>query len=377
MKPSKKTVELVVYIGRLSPFHLGHATVITNMLRNYDYSLIILGSSFQPRTIKNPWTFAERKSLITEWLNSTEYADKANKVFIEPGLDVPYNDTAWITNINAIVEATVAKILAEDPQKYSAESVEVEVTLTGADRDDSTYYLKYFPNFKKDLIEYDEKISRALSATIVRDIYFGGVFNDKPIDEVTTELLMKSFLPKSTNDFLERFKATEEYAALQREYKFITNYKKAWESAPYPPIFVTVDSVVIQSGHILLIERKAEPGKGLFALPGGFVNQKERLLDAAVRELREETKLKVPVPVIKGSQVKKEVFDLPDRSLRGRTITIAFLFKLAETGVLPEVKGGDDAKRAMWVPLSQVQNMREQLFEDHFHIIESMVGGTL
>jgi bifunctional NMN adenylyltransferase/nudix hydrolase len=194
---------------------------------------------------------------------------------------------------------------------------------------------------------------------------------------MTTELLMKSFLPKSTNDFLERFKVTEEYAALQREYKFITNYKKAWESAPYPPIFVTVDSVVVQSGHILLIERKAEPGKGLFALPGGFVNQKERLLDAAVRELREETKLKVPMPVIKGSQVKKEVFDLPDRSLRGRTITIAFLFKLAETGVLPEVKGGDDAKRAMWVPLSQVQNMREQLFEDHFHIIESMVGGAL
>ena len=373
MKPSKKTVKLVVYIGRLSPFHLGHATVISNMLRNYDYSLIILGSSYQPRTIKNPWSFDERKAMIQDWMwESEEFSDKLNKTFIVPGFDVPYNDTAWITNINTSVETTIASIIAEFDVP-----VNVEVTLTGADRDDSTYYLKYFPNFKKALIEHDEKISRALSATIVRDIYFGGVFNDKPIDDVTTELLMKSFLPKSTNTFLDSFKATEAYGALQREYKFITAYKKSWESAPYAPIFVTVDSVVIQSGHILLIERKAEPGKGLFALPGGFVNQKERLLDAAVRELREETKLRVPVPVIKGSQLKKEVFDLPDRSLRGRTITVAFLFKLAETGELPDVKGSDDARRAMWVPLSQVQNMREVMFEDHYHIIESLVGGSL
>ena len=64
---------------------------------------------------------------------------------------------------------------------------------------------------------------------------------------------------------------------------------------------MTVDAVVVQSGHILLVKRGDMPGKGLWALPGGFLNQEETMLDGAIRELKEETKIKVPVPVLKGS----------------------------------------------------------------------------
>ncbi|NCV82699.1 MAG: NUDIX domain-containing protein, partial [Actinobacteria bacterium] len=76
-----------------------------------------------------------------------------------------------------------------------------------------------------------------------------------------------------------------------REREFIASYKKQYESLPYPPIFVTADAVVIQSGHVLMIKRRSEPGRGLWALPGGFVNANtdKSVEDAAIRELREET----------------------------------------------------------------------------------------
>ena len=68
------------------------------------------------------------------------------------------------------------------------------------------------------------------------------------------------------------FVNTPIYDYLKQEHDYILGYRRAWEAAPYPPTFVTTDAVVVQSGHILLIQRKAAPGKGLWALPGGFLN---------------------------------------------------------------------------------------------------------
>jgi len=129
----------------------------------------------------------------------------------------------------------------------------------------------------------------------------------------------------------------------------------------------------VQSGHVLMIKRRSEPGKGLWAFPGGFVNAKtdRSLVDAMIRELREETGLKIPEKVIKGSITKQKTFDAIDRSARGRTITTAFLVQL-EGAELPKVKGMDDAEKAKWVPIAEVK--REECFEDHFEILQDMVG---
>jgi bifunctional NMN adenylyltransferase/nudix hydrolase len=179
-------------------------------------------------------------------------------------------------------------------------------------------------------------------------------------------------LPKSVNEQLQRFLASEAYHTIRQEQTFITDYKAGWANAPYTPTFVTVDAVVVQSGYVLLVTRKAFPGKGQLALPGGFIQPNERLAQSMLRELREETRLKVPAPVLMGSVRRQQVFDSPYRSTRGRTITHAFYIELPPDTHLPKVKGGDDAKHAQWVPLAGLEP--REMYEDHYDIIQEMVG---
>jgi bifunctional NMN adenylyltransferase/nudix hydrolase len=179
-------------------------------------------------------------------------------------------------------------------------------------------------------------------------------------------------LPDAVQRNLIEFRRTKVFKDIVEEYEFVQTYKKSWEAAPYAPIFVTTDSVVYTSGHVLLVKRGARPGKGLWAFPGGFLNPNETILAGTIRELKEETKLKVPVPVLKGSAVATKVFDDPHRSSRGRTITHATLFNLAPSIKLPDIKRGDDAKEARWWPAAEVK--REILFEDHYDIHIAMSG---
>jgi bifunctional NMN adenylyltransferase/nudix hydrolase len=179
-------------------------------------------------------------------------------------------------------------------------------------------------------------------------------------------------IPESVNNFLLKFSLTDAFTQLKSELQFVRDYKKQWEVSPYPVKHATVDSVVEQSGHILLVKRKAEPGKGLWALPGGHLNEFEKQLDGAIRELREETKIKVPEAVLRGSIRDHETFDDPYRSTLGRVITKAYHFKLADDVTLPKVKGADDAEKAKWVPISELRE--EDFFDDHYFIIQYFLG---
>jgi bifunctional NMN adenylyltransferase/nudix hydrolase len=115
----------------------------------------------------------------------------------------------------------------------------------------------------------------------------------------------------------------------------------------------------------------------LLALPGGFVEADERIREAAIRELREETgiadsKGQIP-PAMLASFIedsRTHVFDAPYRSLRGRIITHAFLFRLPDRRKLFRVKGADDAAHASWHRIGDLTP--QMFFEDHWSIIEQM-----
>lgn len=127
-------------------------------------------------------------------------------------------------------------------------------------------------------------------------------------------------------------------------------------------IAVTVDSVVFckteKDFKVLLVQRKNDPFKDLWALPGGFVNENEDLETAAIRELKEETGVKVE------SMEQVKAFGKPNRDPRGHTISIAFLSRIyCEEDLTPS----DDAKDAKWFKIEKLLDM--DLAFDHDEII--------
>lgn len=132
----------------------------------------------------------------------------------------------------------------------------------------------------------------------------------------------------------------------------------------YPRPSVTADCVVItkeDTPQVLLIQRGFEPFKGCWALPGGFMNMDETTEQCAIRELEEETGLKI-------SDVRQiGAFSKVDRDPRGRTITVAYL---AIVDAPLEVKGLDDAAKAQWFPLSTLP----PLAFDHADILREAIA---
>lgn len=335
--------DALIFIGRFQPPHRGHLDVLRRALSQATRVCILIGSTDRPRTIKDPFSYDERRQMILALFDEAE----RERVVIAPVQDSMYNDGDWLRWI----QDAVASELGDTSGR--------RIGLIGHEKDGSSYYLRMFPQWE--FVETDA--TEDISATEIREQLFAERNNS----------FVSWAVPAPVHDWLERFRTRPEFAQLKSEAEFIAGYQKAWAAAPYPVTFVTVDALVVHSGHILLVRRRSEPGRGLWALPGGFVNQDERLETACIRELREETGLKLPEPVLRGSIKDRQVFDHPQRSLRGRTITHAFLFHFP-VGELPRVKGGDDADKARWVPLNTFARMRDVMFEDHFDIAYHFLG---
>lgn len=357
-KNSSRKFKYAVVIGRFQPLHFGHQRLIEEALRAADRVIVVVGSDRKPRSFKNPFTFDERERMVRSCLRGPEQM----RVSVVGVGDSPYNDQLWIASIQSAVD----RLIVQDGTTGPEPVMPPKVALLGHLKDASSYYLKLFPSWEF----VGHHAVESIHATNLRSLYF---------DPEHRGQLARADLPDGTAAFLDQFSHTGDYAALADERAFLVDYKTKYRYAgsDFPPIYTTVDAVVVEAGHILLVQRKFHPGKGTWALPGGFVGQHERLQDAAIRELKEETRLKVPVPVLKGSLKASHVFDAPDRSQRGRTITHGFFFELSHnqwTG-LSDVRADDDAADVRWVPIAEFLAMPEHMYEDHFFIANYFLGG--
>lgn len=342
--------DCLVFIGRFQPPHLGHLAIIREALKRARQVIILMGSAWQARSLRNPWRFDERQTMLRAAFDDADN----QRLEITPLLDALYNDDVWVRDVQRKVRDLAAPAKARLPR----------IGLIGASRGQSSYYLSLFPQWESVSVPSVEGIS----ASQIRERLFRSPSSTE--DYLTTGAFHD--LPPGVVERVKRFCHTSAYQRLLEEQQLLDQYRQAWTHAPYPPIFVTVNAVVVQSGHVLLVRRTAAPGKGLYALPGGFINPHERLLDACLRELRERIRLKVPEPVLKGSLRGQRLFDEPHRSWRGRTLAEAFYFALRPDQQLPRlkpVKGGDHAR---WVALADLEP--ESLFEDHFFIIQNFLG---
>ena len=131
----------------------------------------------------------------------------------------------------------------------------------------------------------------------------------------------------------------------------------------YPRPALTVDTVVFcgpaEARKLLLVRRGTDPFKTCWALPGGFVDEGERPVEAARRELAEETGL-----IWEGPLVPVGAFGDPGRDPRGWTVSAVYLADagLEEVYVVP----GDDAAEARWFFTDE---MPKPLAFDHEEIV--------
>ncbi len=121
-------------------------------------------------------------------------------------------------------------------------------------------------------------------------------------------------------------------------------------------ITLTVDAIIPYKGGIVLVKRKNDPFKDYYALPGGIVEYGEKVEDALIREVREETCLIVEVYKLVG------VYSDPNRDPRGHFVSVCFI-ALPKGG---ELKAGSDAKD---VGIFKLDSLPKLAF-DHDKIIE-------
>lgn len=317
-----------VIIGRFQPLHNGHLALFDKALSFGDEVVVVIGSAKQANSPKNPFTAAEREVMIR-----AVYPGRAMR-FVH--LRDYHDDELW----NDAVRQAVGD----------------QARIVGMEKDDSSYYLRNFPQWERVLVPQCED----LSATEVRKL----VFANNP----AKWLLLETRLPGIVLDYLRSWSETQAFARLQAEFDYYAGYAEQWGQGPH----ITADAVMINDGKVLLIRRGRIPGKGLLSLPGGFLEPGERLLDCAIREMHEESGIAFTRAYLERSLAGQCVRDFPGRSLRGRVVSHVFVFHL-DTREPPPLMAGDDASEALWVQIDDLPALEDCFFEDHFLILAGAV----
>jgi len=347
---SSSQADAAILIGRFQPFHSAHMTLLRRALELAPQCVVVIGSAHQARSPKNPFTWTERAQMIHLAIPESE----RDRVRFLPVRD-HFDEVRWVR----AVREGVAGLLQGTPC--------ANIALAGHFKDATSQYLRGFPGWA--LVSVDRL--PGADGTHLRNALFGAAPAD--IDATLGALVEQA--PPSTLAFLRAWSALPFAAELATEWQMLRDYQAAWRAAPYPPVFVTVDAVVRCAGRVLLIRRAKAPGRGLYAVPGGFIEQRETTYQSALRELEEETQLSLLADTMRECLREVAVFDHPDRSLRGRTITHAHYFDLGERE-LPEVRADDDAESVDWVPIAQLPAMEDRFHDDHFHMLDHFLGLT-
>ncbi len=356
MSPPSPLADIAVLVGRFQPLHDAHLALLARALAIAPRVVVVVGSAFQARTPRNPFTWTERAEMIRQALPEAERA----RVAAVPMRDY-YDEQRWV----ASVRQAVAGETGGDPT--------LRITLVGHFKDATSSYLAAFPGWTLDSVE---RLPGSDGARL-RDALFGAIPEDahEPPRLDATLAAFVDQVPPSTIEFLRAWAALPFLAELAVEWRMLKRYKDDWLAAPYPPTFVTVDAVLQCAGKVLLIRRGKAPGRGLHAVPGGFIEARETAWQSCLRELAEETHLKLLDETMRRCLREVAVFDHPDRSQRGRTITHAHHFDLGERE-LPDVRADDDAAAVEWVDIDALPAMEDRFFDDHFHMLDHFLGLT-
>lgn len=344
--------KIALVFSRVSPLTVAHQVLIKHALTIAENVFVCIGASDEPRTAKNPWTFKERVTMIR-----LTFHESNPRIFCIPIHSYIYDMDYMLLDIYKAVENKSRIELGITPDSD-------DIVVVGCEKDkESTDFLKSLP-WKKELIESVGNIN----ATDVRKEYFEKqIFFDESV-------LVRTSVPNSVYSYLKYWAVDEPaFATIRDEHNFYTNYRKTWNVTRFTT-FLTGDAIITQGCKVLLIQRKDNPGKDLWAIPGGFVEPDEAVEDAIYREAKEETLINIEPNMLRALTKTKRIYDYSKRSLRARIVTLAGHIDIP-TDLTVEFTASDDAKDAKWFDISDLPNMRNQLFEDHFSILFNMLLG--
>ena len=264
-----KDYKFAIFIGRFQPLHNGHVEVIKHGLSIAEKIIILVGSTNSAPTLKNPFSFEDRKKMILDSLcpvkitktksefgeqketTVTEVTEYHDRVIVLPVRDYHYSYNSWIADVQSKTDQYIDD---GDP-----------VALLGDYKDGSSYYLKSFPQW--DFVPIKNVLH--MDSTEVRETLFsveptlcglhGNIKNPPTLDGV------KNKIPGAVLTYLKDYVKHYPYRDLVLRYHRVDKYKKQWSSSPFPPVFVTADAIVVCSGHVLIVTRK---DSGEYALPG-------------------------------------------------------------------------------------------------------------
>ena len=330
---------VAVIIGRWQILQKGHVALLRAALAAAPRVIVAIGSAWRARDPHNPFTWAERQQQFEAVLSPEERP----RVSFLPVRDY-FDEDRW----NEAVRAGITQLAGN-----------ADVILVGFKKDHTSSYLDHFPGWNLQEVE----ATLDISATDLRRIYF------EATDMHAALTVIGNYVEPGVRAYLEAWALLPAWRQCAAEHRAVVAYR-----AKYTQTFsLTADVVLTCAGHVLLIKRGGDIGHGLWACPGGFVEPQERFYAAALRELAEETGFTALSSTMKAALRGQAVFDHPARSPRGRIITTAFHFDLGDER-LPEVEGRDDAARARWVPIGELPQLEEQLFEDHACILDHFLG---
>ncbi|MGC8688841.1 MAG: NUDIX domain-containing protein [Thermoplasmata archaeon] len=208
------------------------------------------------------------------------------------------------------------------------------------------------------LLKYvDETHNLSIAVKKMKMSYRNGWGKIREVEERLGEKIVET---KRGGSIPGETRLTEFGRKLVQDYERYMEVFDYYSKRPYKIPSLTVDGIINEGKSILLIKRGRDPFRGLYALPGGFVEYGETVESAIEREILEETGLSVKIRRILG------IYSSPDRDPRGHTISIVYI--LERTGGTP--KAGDDAEELKFFDLD---NLPELAF-DHRKIIDDFLN---
>ncbi len=330
---------LAVVIGRFQIVHDQHVYLIREAMKVSEVTLVLVGSVNTPRTPKNPFTQEERHRML-----SLVFEDEiaSGKVHLS-GIEDYVRDSRWEEEVVEIVQVYL-QVLQLD-----------KVTLVGHSKDESSYYLKSFPQFS-----YQEIPARSkTNATSIRSAFF----EHRVLEEV----------PVIVSDYLNSVRMNSDwFQQIKEEYRYNkVEQCKLLDHYPYKSSLnvSTADTVVSCFGKHLLVKRKDSPYKGCWALAGGHKDSDETYLQAALRELVEETSLDLTGYEVNAEKMFDKVGRDPVCSKNSMCYFITFnQEKYKQTP--PVVVALDDAVEVGWFTTDELINMKEVLAFDHYEMLD-------